>query len=105
MVQDADGLLVSNPMAKAFKVRREAGEEAQRLGQSEETDALIEELGKAKAQKDGAWDQEMAARSSYDAQRSEAEFQALANQRSRRTTPTRGGYLRTGRGGRGGTRG
>lgn len=101
MVQDADGLLVSNPMAKAFKLRQAAGEEAQRQGQSDETDAMIEELGKAKARKDAAWDQEVSARSAYAAQQSEAEFQALASQRSRKTTPTRGGYLRMGRGGRG----
>jgi hypothetical protein len=101
MIQGEDGLLVSNPMAKAFKARKAAGEEAQRQGQSEETDALIEELGKAKARKDAAWDQELAQRSAYDAQRSEAEFQALASQRTTKKTPSRGGYLRIGRGGRG----
>jgi hypothetical protein len=54
MTQDADGLLVANPMAKAFKARREAVDEGQRQAQSDETDALIDELGKAKARKDAA---------------------------------------------------
>lgn len=105
MIQDADGLLVANPMAKAFKARQAAGDDAQRQAQSDETDAMIEEFGKAKARKDAAWDQESAARSAYDAQRSEAESQALMAQRSTRKTPGRGGYLRMGRGGRGGARG
>lgn len=102
MIQDDDGLLVSNPMAKAFKARQAAGEEAQRQAQSEETDALVEELGKVKARKDAAWDQEVSARSAYAAQQSEAESQALMAQRTTKRTPTRGGFLRTGRGGRGG---
>lgn len=85
-------------MAKAFQVRREAGENAQRQARSDETDAMIEEFGKTKARKDAAWDQEVSARSAYDAQRSEAEFQALASQRSRKTTPRPEGYLRMGRG-------
>lgn len=105
MIQDADGLLMSNPMAKAFKARREAGEEATRQAQSEETDALVDELSRAKARKDAAWDQELAQRSAYDSQRSEAEFQALANQRSRKTTPRPGGVGRGGKGGRGLIRG
>ena len=105
MVQGEDGLWGENPMTKALRLRQAAGEEATRQAQSEETDALVDELSRSKARRDQAWDQEMGERSAASSARSEAMFQAQSEQRSRRTTPKPGGGLRGPRGGRGGARG
>ena len=89
-----NGLIQNNPMATAFKARKAAGEEAQQQARSDETDAMIEEMGQAKARKDGYWDQEVAARSAQSAANFEADMQARGAQR---TTQKRGGSSRIGR--------
>lgn len=96
-VRGEDGLYGTNPMTTALRQRKEVGEGATRQAQSEETDALVDELSRAKARKDAAWDTELAQKSAYDSQRLEAEFQALASQR---TAPKRGRLLGAGKGAR-----
>lgn len=104
-VQNEDGLLVSNPMAQAFKQRQAAGEEARRQASDAETDAMVEEFSKTKRLKDAAEAQASAEKpAAWDAQ-TDADYQALASQRSTPRTPGRGGFLRMGRGGRGSARG
>lgn len=94
MVINEDGLLVENPMAKAFKARQAAGEEASRQAHSEESDTLIDELSRQKARKDAAEDQAWAERSAQSAANFEADMQARGAQRS---APRRAGTQRIGR--------
>lgn len=95
MIQGDDGLYRSNPMAVALKQRRSASEEATRQAQSEEADAMVDELSRQKARKDAAQDQEWAERSAQSAANFEADMQARGAQR---TAQRRGGLPGVGRG-------
>jgi hypothetical protein len=101
MVTNEDGLLVENPMHKAFKARQAAIEAAN----GEEADqALTDSISQGVAQKkakDAAESQAWAERRAVWDQQTDAEFQALASQRSAPRNQKRGDYLRINRGGRG----